>query len=347
MHFTRNILLLIIVAGAASHTSAQYVGGYIEVKGYSEVMSIGAVLNDWRVKRSGDSVQAGWRIGSFFNAKRHWSIGVEQRLDYLLSFTPQTARFYESLENNEIEPGVYPLFLEVNAAKSQGLFASYFIPLSISSSLKVTARALQGVRLQVGSLSGTGTYSVAPSGTRNVEYQYNLDYHYDSNEILTTPNSKVSGYGYSFDVRYEGRFDRVYLSMNAQDLLYRYHWQAGADRGCLSRPIDPDCSVKTGTDEFVQSLPSQLDIEARYHLSRSLEKPVPSVYISSEWWGSHESHGIGLVNSGVAGGYHWKEKMFALRYESDWVQVKWRFDQPDPQRAQYWQLNARVTWPLL
>ncbi len=137
----------------------------------SPAIAIGKFDSNWASVGAGNYAQVKARAGLELKLNPSWSIGLEQRLDYVLHFSEPTAQFYKKLENQGLAPGDYPLQLSVNAVLGASFFVQYFIPLSERSLFSIKTHVLQPNRGQDGQLTGVG--HVAADGS--FDYRYELD----------------------------------------------------------------------------------------------------------------------------------------------------------------------------
>ncbi|EAT10799.1 hypothetical protein HF888_08475 [Bermanella marisrubri] len=337
------LVFFFVVSLIAPSVFAERISAYAKMRLASPVLDIGDVDGDWSLVDDGRMIQGGARIGSAWHFSSLWTLSVEQRADYIVHFSEETAQFYSALENNQIEPGIYPLSLNVKAVKANGLALSKSWLLGHASRLELSVNLYEGLRVQSGRLTGQG--SVSEQGA--VRYDYQIDYGYDENRLLDSPRNSVTGWGHGLDIHYKARFNRWSFDLAFNDLLYRYYWRAPRDKGCLSRPLKPDCSVQSLDREWRQSIPHTHEGQLQYHLSRDLDKPVPSLLYDWQYWGRFESHSFGVKQGSFSVQYEFTKKILGFAYQSDWLAVKWQFDEVELSRARYWQLNANLSWPII
>ncbi len=350
------LILLIEIVGcctvqAAALDNVQHKAGAMHVYSHisvaSPVINIEKINSNWSQINSARYIQAKARLGSQFYLqgylKQIVSFGIESRFDYLLHFDPQSAYFYQKLENQSIQAGQYNLDIEVNSVWSHGFFAQYFIPLSSFSGfneLSVTAHILKPQEVQQGALIGSGQVNADDS----FAYAYQLDYLYDENRLTDTLAEKVSGWGHSFDLSYEHvSKDGFNAYMAIEDAFYTYYWQSvNQDVGCLSRPIRATCSVKTTVESAKQTLPHTLTLR----LSQQLNNKV-GIRLQALQWSRFRALKMG------AAWHTWSlqqdviNDISHLTYESDMVRLNLATDKLNLSQAKHWQLALDIVWPIL
>ncbi len=339
------------VAQAAEFQSAKDKAGALHVYSNivlaSPVISIEKIESDWANIHSARYIQAKARLGSQFylkhGSKQVVSFGIESRFDYLLHFDPQSAYFYQKLENQNIQAGTYDLNIDINSVWSHGFFAQYFIPLSYFGQLhafSMTAHILKPKKVQQGELLGSGQVNANESFT----YGYQLDYLYDENRLTESLANDVSGWGHSFDFIYEYNNEEGFSARVAmEDVFYTYYWQSvNQDVGCLSRPIAATCFVKTVVHSAVQKLPytvvasltQRLNSNAAFRLNATQWSRFKSLTLGGSWkeWGLEQD----VLND-----------ITQLSYESDMVRLKLATDKVNLSQAKHWQLALDIVWPIL
>lgn len=338
-----NLIVFLLLLIASPVTFAERVIAYLQSNLSSPVLDIGDVDGDWSTVDSGRMIQGSIKIGSALQFSSQWKLNVEQRADYIVHFSEDTARFYSALEDNQIDAGSYPLSLSVEAVKANGIGLTKTWLLGHASTLALSTKLYEGLRIQSGELTGQGT--VSEEGV--VRYDYRINYGFDENRLLDGRRNSVSGWGHGIDIRYQAKLNRWSLDLALNDVFYRYYWHAPRDEGCLSRPLRADCSVQSLDQDWTQALPFSHQGQVQYHLSRDLEKSVPSLLYEWQYWGRYESHSVGLAQGSFAAQYEFAKKIAGFTYQSDWLKVKWQFDEIEPSQARYWQLNASVSWPII
>lgn len=330
-------LLVGLCLGSEGVYAEQTIGFRSEALLSSPAMEIDQLESSWASPDNGDYAQGRARLDVYVQLTPQLEVGVEQRWDYLLEFSPETAQFYSRLENNTIEAGEYDLSLTVNAAQSRGLFAQYFIPLSSNAWFKLKGHVLQGQRIQKGQLSGTGVVT-----QNSFAYDWQLDYAYDENRIFDGQRSHPNAWGYSFDVQGFAQIDHHSLFISLEDLMYTLHWdQVDQDNGCLDRPLTAQCTAVTTRGHYTQHFPVFTRLAWGYQfndIQTSVEAQAWQRY-RALWMGAHYQ-GAGIEIDAI-------NEMLNLGYESSRLKVKWGFDTLNASRAKHWQLTLGMNWPIL
>jgi len=313
---------------------------YASAQATSPAIAIEKFDSNWATASAGNYAQVKARAGLEVKLNPIWSVGLEQRLDYVLHFSEPTAQFYKKLENQGLAPGDYPLQLSVNAVMGTSFFAQYFIPLSNRGSFSIKTHVLQPNRVQDGQLTGVG--HVAADGSS--DYRYELDYNYDQNQQVNGNDYPVSGWGHSFDVQYKYRAGQSWsFTATWLDVLHRIYWSAiNRDVGCLSRPNQADCFVTSKQKNQVQKLP----VTSEVLIEKSLEAGL-GLYLRASQWSRHDSLQIGAKVQGLNLGVDLLTDAIHLAYESDMVRLKLASDQLALSKSKYLQVSLDVYWPIL
>lgn len=332
------LIVYLCLAPLQNLYAEQTIGLRSDVLLASPAMEIEQLESSWQYPSRGEYAQARARLEIYTQLNSQLEIGIEQRWDYLLGFSEETAQFYSRLENNAIEDGEYDLSLTVNAAQSSGLFVQYFIPLSSSSWFKIKAHALQGRRIQEGNLSGLGVVAENSFG-----YDWQLDYAYDENRIFEANRTRPIGFGYSFDIQGFTQINQqhsVYISL--EDLFYTLHWQdVDQDNGCLDRPLTASCTVITTRSDYAQRFPVLAKLKWGYQLGDV------QTTIEAQAWQRYRALWLGINYQGMAVELDGINEMLNLGYESSMLKVKWGFDTVNFAQAKHWQLTFDMNWPIL
>ena len=304
----------------------------------SNAIESSVLWDDWSVENQGGQAALSVRHYVAMQASPRWQLGIESRVDYQLSLSEQAAQFYSRLERNSLPQGLYDLDLQVNAVKSHGFFAQYFIPLSSSLSFSFIAHVYQPVAVQNGHLQGVG--EVYADGA--FQYQYTLDYRYDQNELLDSVSAGVRGYGQSFDVHFNAHVYRdVVVRVEINDLFYGYQWaSANYDEGCISRPANT-CRVKSVASGFYQGFApnylAELAIDSHDDVSWQLGAVSRwrdnDVYLGLKH--SHYAIQYNLVKQSLTFGLGWKRLQFVMAT-----------DKLNPQNSKHLQFGFDVNWSL-
>ncbi len=313
---------------------------YSRFFGSSPVIALNEFDSNWADAGQGTYAQASTRLGIGFKVKGRWAFGVENRLDYLLHFSEGTAQFYKQLENEGLSEGDYPLQLSINALSGDSVFAQYFIPLSSESSISIKSYFLQPNRVQYGFFNGVG--HVSASG--EASYSYNLNYRYKENELSELPGMSVQGWGHSFDVEYDVTFaSGWHFAGKWQDVFHKIYWSAiNQDQGCLSRPVNAQCFVKTSLLQETQSLPVYTQL-----LLETPSNKGYSGYALAGQWARYDSLIVGGRLLGFSAGVDLLNDAIHLAYESDMVRLKLASDQVQFTQSKYLQVSVDIYWPIL
>jgi len=334
-----SIFVLVVGLIAASHSAqAKQLGVELEMRVQSPAIPIHELIDGWAESGKGQYAQGRAQFESWVRLDDGLTLGYVKRADYHLAFTQNTSLFYSRLENFDLEPGRYPLSLSVNALSAEGLFAQYFIPLSTKGRFFLKASVLQGSVVQLGTLKGEG--EVFSDG--GYEYRYDLDYYYDHNRLLNSPEEPVEGYGYALDIGLEYSLGRHWsLEGEIKDWLYHMYWlNINRDQGCLASPVTADCDGTSAQETVRQRIRS----DSRWRIYGKGQRFNPYVQWGS--WVRHSEVELGVLYKKWSLGWEANHRQANLSYESDRLQVKWAFDSPLYKQAHQWQLQLGVTWPF-
>jgi len=304
----------------------------------SPAMDLNQLGSSWANPQKGDYAQGRIRLETSFGLSKTIQLGFQKRFDYLLAFNEQTAQFYSALENNHVSNGEYSLFLDMNAAQSNSLFIGYEYKISSRSKINLRSHLIQGERLQEGRVIGRGEVA-----GNSVSYTWDLQYAYDENRLFKQPQYSVEGWGYSFDLNYEYHVtNSSIIKLEFEDLLYHLYWQqVEQDNGCLSRPIKTNCAVSATKGAYKQILPAYLSIKWTHGLTDQL-----LMHVLAEHWSKYSAYAMGIKYDQILFNYDWHNKTYNLGYESEYLRVKWGFDQFNYHGANQWQILLDVTWPI-
>ncbi len=313
---------------------------YSSFFGASPAIALSEFDSNWAEAGHGTHAQASTRLGVELKFNNSWAFGVENRLDYLLHFSNASAQFYKQLENEGLSAGDYPLQLSINALASDSIFAQYFIPLSINSSLSIKSYFVQPNRVQYGYLNGVGQVSAAGA----TSYSYDLDYQYKENELSELEGESVKGWGHSFDIEYDVSFNHGWHFLAKwQDVFHKVYWSSiNQDQGCLSRPVNAQCFVKTSLHKETQSL----QVHSQLLLETPNESGVSGYMLASQW-ARYDSLVVGARMLGVSAGVDLITDAIHLAYESDMVRLKLASDQVQFTQSKYLQVSVDIYWPIL
>jgi hypothetical protein len=348
--FTKGLVVAACFIGSfLAHGDKRHADKSGELQFYSDVIAVSPVIavdkfdSNWATAGLGNYAQAKSRVGVKYPINNTWSLGVEQRLDYLLHFSKHTAAFYKKLENNGLPAGTYPLWLSVNAVASKGLFVQYFIPLSKGVSFNIKSHVLKPSQVQYGQLSGVGNVAADES----FDYYYNLDYSYDHNELVNGNNHAVTGWGHSFDLQLSVNLENGWrMQADWQDVLHRVYWAAiNHDNGCLAKTAslsDANCFVKHSRIKQTQ----KLSVSSDFQLEKTFKTGF-SIYGRLSQWSRYDSALIGVKHSGANIGLDILNRAIHLAYESDMVRLKLASDQFDVSHSKYLQVSLDINWPIL
>jgi hypothetical protein len=334
----RVFFILVLLLAAQCVRAEQAVGLRSHILLASPAMEISELDSSWQNPSSGSSAQARASIETYFKVNNRLELGIEKRWHYLLKFSEDTAEFYSRLENNAVANGQYDLSLSINAATSEGFFAQYFIPLSSGIDFWIKAHVLKGGRVQKGELSGKGQVNDS-----SLSYDWQLDYAYDENRIFENPRKSASAWGYSFDLAMKAKLsDEQRLSASLEDLMYTLHWdKLDQDKGCLNRPLTPDCSVYTSRSTYTQRFPIFAKLQWAYDFE------AVSATLETQAWQRYRALLLGIDYQGMQVEVDAINEMINLGYESTVLKVKWGFDKINFAQAKHWQLTLDMNWPIL
>lgn len=335
------LLLLASVLTALISTNksqAEQLGFYVEAELHSPAVYLDDLVGDWKASSYGDYAYGYGALGSWFQINSDITFGVEKRVNQYLNFSSKTANFYGQLENDQLPVGDYPLSLSVNANSSQGIFIEYNVRGVDALDVKLTGHALMGRLVQVADLTGEG--HVLEDGAYT--YQYSLNYKYGVNRIFDRPSPGVTGYGHSFDLDVEYAFSPVFsVGASFSDLFYRMYWSAiNRDKGCVARPspVTELCVLRTDQLAFTQSLPEHITLYAIRNV-RSFDLGVKGY-----WVDRHREYWLSIRKDDIFIALDLNNEVFDIGYESEWLAVKWAFDDYRYDHANSWQVSLDAKW---
>lgn len=329
------ILLLIVFS---NKSQAKQLGFYFDVELNSPAVYLQDLHGDWQSNDHGRYAYGKGVMGSWFQASNAWAVGVQRRVYYLLDFTHETAVFYGQLENQQLAAGEYPLSLKINAHSSDSLYLQHTGGITPSLRFQVSAYGHKGRQVQSATLEGEGR--VFDSGSH--EYQYELDYYYDYNQLFDRDEPDANGYGHSLDFNIYYELNKhTDLFLRAEDVFYRMYWhEINQDQGCVARPTPQGelCVLNTKRLAFTQAMPHQisLGITQRYK-SIEFEAEFLEYNRHNALWIKGQLQQAKVAMDVI-------NQAYLVGYEGRLLAISWSFDDFNYHRAHNWQINMGAQW---
>lgn len=336
----RKLALLLVLIGSVK-SQAQQLGFSLNAQVSSPAVQLSNLQDDWVVDHPGNYAYGRGLLESWFELNEDWAVGYRKRADYLIEFSPDTARFYTRLENGVVDPGEYDLNLHVNALMMEGVFATRKFPLGTKGNLSIDLSGYQGSVVQLGRLSGVGYVD----GSNDYRFIYDLDYYFDHSRWLDSPEEPVTGWGYGlgFELDYSlGRSWRLHGVVD--DVIANMHWsQVNRDRAECDTNSEKKGLGCDGTSSVVsRKQPIRSASSWKIYGLKGVFRP----FLNWHSWGRNESWVFGVLVEKYSMGFDLKDEVVNFTYDSDRLQVKWAFDNINVNDAHHWQISLGTVWPI-
>lgn len=263
---------------------------------YSQPLSIRSFTDNWRGSslKDGDTTFAQGKM-ELRQEQDAFQYGIVWQYDYLLHFTPDTAKLYYQIQNNlPLTPdSKYNLLIKANHIESQGFRFGYTFEVNPDWKLNAGFNILKGRKLLQGNFSGFGQ----TNSTQNTQdllntvnhLQANIDYNYSNpalkEKTLGWNPDEPTGYGASVDLMLTGLITPELKFIFAMNNLYGRMWWSDVPntRYDLNYELNrlPHFNV-TGQlsqkSSFTQKLPYRIDSSLTYQPNQSPWSARASVY---------------------------------------------------------------------
>ncbi len=249
---------------------------------YSEPLSIHSFTNNWQGSplKNGDTAFAQGKI-ELRQQQDSFQYGLVWQYDYLLNFTPDTAKLYYQVKNNlPLTPNSnYDLWIKATHIESQGFRFGYTFDLNPKWQFNTGINILKGVQLLQGDFSGFGQTNSTQdtnnllNSVNNLQAGINYDY---SKPVLKEqtlgwdPNAPT-GYGLSIDMNLTGLITPELKFVFAVNNLYGQMWWKNVPNTSysldyeLNRLPHFDVTGQLSTkSSFEQKLPYRIDSSLTY-----------------------------------------------------------------------------------
>lgn len=317
---------------------------------YTQPIAIKSMLHDWQPPFVGGDTALSYdklEIGIQWN---DWQLGLFERHDYQLAFSPDTAEIVYLTENHLPLPTGRDYELRIHARNnvSRGLRAGFHQTLLPTLNFGLAVSYLQGVSLTDGQINGTASVIAA----NDYDFHFDTRYHYSRDVLFERSVSAPSGQGYSLDLHLDWRPNqRFNASLDAIDLAARIYWRnapvtdAVASSATKSYDEDgyvryePAISGREAYENFTQTLPRKLLFNSQYHYN-------DTVSLLAEWhdYGVADFVNLGLgwqqgLNGLFQTLYNPQTQALILRYRNQALSLELGSDQLDPARARFFSLQ--------
>jgi hypothetical protein len=213
----------LVMAGPAAAATTPYFE--FETLAYTEPVPIQDFRKDWRAPLSegGDAMlharlETGVDIGA-------WTVAWQQRIDYELRASDDTAALYHRARNREpFAAGErFELDLRVWHLESQGLHLAWRHELA-GIGTEVALNLLEGTAVTEGALSG---FAVAATAN-DYDYEAEVDYRYSEDALFERNVGRPYGRGYSLDVGAGASHfaQRLSWRIDVRDAAGRMRWES-------------------------------------------------------------------------------------------------------------------------
>jgi hypothetical protein len=260
----------------------------VEAEAYSQAVSIDAFTDDWKDPHfeSGDHAFAQGRV-QLTQQYKELQYALFWRYDYLLSFSPDTAKLYYEYANhlNPADHQKYNLNIRVNQLEALGFYVGSTKNIYKNWKLSYGINMLKGQHMIQGSMDGS---ALTKKGTdlQDTAKQLlaHLDYFYDEpqlheEELGWTPDQD-SGLGASIDLHLLGFFHPEWLlDLRMRDLGGKMYWddaprtQYNLRYDVDTRPLYDINGQLSNQQSLWQKIPWRVDIGLTFKPSAA-----PSIY---------------------------------------------------------------------
>ena len=279
----------------------------IETFNYIEPVSIHAMTNDWQGHLdSGENALSKRKISWGVNYENIWGYGWFGREDYFLTFSEDSALIYHQNANDLAiaQNRSHDLLIKVQHARSLGFQFFYQtppLPLFKNPNNKLSAKLVVNLMVSDQMIEGK-IWGNASTSDDDYDITAFVDYFYDKDELFGRPlEEDPFGFGSSVDLYIFWDYKSWQFTFAALDAYYRVKWKdapftearistntKGFDENGFAR-FDPVLSGIEGNQDYVQSLPLDLYLTARYHL------PKYSIFIEHHNINSLDFNKLGIA----------------------------------------------------
>lgn len=161
---------------------------------------------------------------SFDISYNHLNFGVFKRLDYVHSFSTDTATLQHNIKNNLTpnSPQTYQLNLSMEHIEASGIKLGYEWQIQQNIAFSLTGNYFLGVNFHTGELQGHAEWSsdddlqvFAPSVVYSAK-----------NDLLQYPKTNSNGKGYSFDLGFNWQPSEYWrVELQANDVISQISWK--------------------------------------------------------------------------------------------------------------------------
>lgn len=341
LHVYRGILLLALssVSIAQATTLTRFTA---QADVYSEPLSIDAFTDDWNDPklRKGDAAFAQGKI-ELMQQINNMQYSMFWSYDYLLKFSPDTARLYYQIQNDlPLDQNQhYDLFINAQHIETLGWRLGRKWQLNDAVQLTTGLSLLQGRHFLQGKFMGDGrTLSTQPNMLDGVDrIRAGLNYYYDKpalrEEELGWAPGTPQGYGTALDMALQAKLtDSILLDVSIQNLWGSMWWDNAPNTSYtldyeLNRLPHFDIKGQLNRDKtYKQHLPYRMDANLAYQplnqpwstsISLLQNKTSTLSQLNAYYDYAGQTFGIHAEPQSHAFGLSFKNKYAGLRYMTD------------------------------
>jgi len=244
---------------------------------YSEPLPIKSFTDNWRgsALKDGDIAFAQGKI-ELRQQHGAFQYGLVWQYDYLIRFTPDTAKLYYQIKNNLplSKTADYNLWIKANHIESKGFRLGYSYAISPDWEMNSGINLLRGMQLLQGNFSGFGQTNSLQDADHPLnsvdQLQAGIDYNYSKpilkEQTLGWYPGAPSGYGVSLDFTLHGRITPALKFDLAINNLYGRMWWKDVPNSRYSLDYQLDRLPQFNVDgqlakksSYAQTLPYSLD----------------------------------------------------------------------------------------
>ncbi len=276
----------------------------------------------------------------------NWQLGILERYDYLMEFSPQTAELFYLAENHlplEINKK-YELRIKAQHQSSRGLRLGYQKKITSAFTVSVAASYLQGKTLTDGNIQGTAQVT----GNKDYNFQFDTDYFYSRDVLFERNVVPPKGNGYSLDFKLNWRPNNlVAAQLDIVDLMGKIFWDDAphtiATASSATKTYnedgyvryDPAISGYESNKNFTQILPRKIFLTTQYQWSANIKLLAEFQDLVVEQFTSIGGGWCLNHNDCFQALYNTTAKALSLRYLGRGLRIELASDQLNINQARY------------
>lgn len=303
----------------------------VDLLAHNDAVSIDDTVHGWKgsIEDGNKAFTHDWvEIGANYKGI---GVGILQRYDFELEYSPDTARFYHLVNNKKPLPTgkQFDLFLAARHTYSKGLRFSYQRRINQRFAFSLGWTYLKGLRLTEGQFKGKAT----ALADNDYDFTADVDYFYSKDVLFERKVDPPDGEGYSIDTSVDWKIWRdLSVHLKVIDLIGRMYWINAPNTTAVAssdvKEYDADGYVKYNPvlsgDEtarnFTQKFHPQITLRLSYPACKSIDLIGQAYSIkSADYYQLGGSYYINAANT-VRALYMFETNAFTLGYDNKYVQ---------------------------